>query len=56
MPGTRLAKVTMPAMAAEWYSARENSTIATPTIAWATRASCMEGTTRPRAGTANRAR
>ncbi len=56
MPGSRMAKVTTPATAGESYSASENSTSATDTIAWAIRATCMEATTRPRSGMANTAR
>ena len=55
-PGRIEANVTMPASDGESYSASANSTIATPNIVWATRASCMDATTRPSWGTAKTAR
>ena len=55
-PGRMLASVTSPASGGESYSSSVNRTSATPTIAPAMRASCIEATTRARYGMASRAR
>ncbi len=46
----------MPASWGDPYSTSTNSTIATPNIVWAIRASCIESTTRGRVGTPSRSR
>ena len=56
MPGTRLAKVTMPASAGEWYSLSVNRIMTTLVIDCAMRASDMDRMTRPSCGTASSAR
>ena len=51
-----LVKVTRPASSGDRNSMSVNSTIATPTIAWAIRAICMVRRMRRMDGTANSAR
>ena len=51
-----LKNVTTPAKTGEPYSASVNSTIATLTMAWAIRASCVERSAAPSPGTSSRAR
>ena len=55
-PGKTLMNVTSPAKAGDPYRSRVNRTIATLTIDCATRAICIEMSTRPRVGTRSSAR